>query len=291
MTKTRTILAFALAGCLTFAVSRCCAEEAINAAGQGVALSEEERSLIQGKIVHDCSEKVFWVPSKQRPLQCAGRNVQAFGFFRSDIKVTDPVALEQPFNVLIVIPELRNGYRFVRPRQGAIVLDGVLGWLTTDKNQAQEPTVEQYWNRVRQSFPEFFSNAAVEKWEFSAKFPEPQQVDFGPMDDWKKRELDRIQVAVAENINNYPLWPQETRAHDRKDVTLLVGDFSRWSGYVYVIVPEMNALLTVPFGLSPVGSDYPVEADSAKRTRLNQASPDLVQRIQKHSFERRIAIH
>ena len=230
--------------------------------------------------------KVFWVPSRQRALQCAGRNVQAFGFFRSDITVADPVALEQPFNVLIVIPELRNGYRFVRPRQGAVVLDGYLGRLTTDKNQgSQEPTVEQYWNRVRQSFPEFFSTAAVQKWEFLVNFPDPQQVDFGPMDEWKRRELDNIQTAVAEIIDSYPI------PDDHQEVTLQIGEFTKWSGYVDVVVPELNAMFTIPFGLSPLGSEYPVNADSAKRVRLNEVAQDLVQRIQKHSIERRIPIH
>jgi hypothetical protein len=249
----------------------------------GESLNGEERGLIQQKIVHECSERQFWVPSRRLPLQCAGKKVQAFGFFRTNTRIAAPAALDQPFNILIVIPELRNGYKFARTEPGQLVLDGYLGWLTSDKSQAPgEPTVEQYWNRVRQGFPEFFSDASVEKWEFTAQFPEPQQVDFGPLDGWKKQELDKIQTAVIQNIS--------ASLNGRHKVTLIIGEFSRWSGFVYVVVPELNTLLTVPFALSPIGSEYPVEADSAKRTRLDNANPDLVQRIRTNGFERKVSV-
>jgi hypothetical protein len=272
----------------------CYSEEAVHS-DQAVLLTEEERTLIQEKIVHECSEKVFWVPSRQRPLQCAGKDVQAFGYFRSDIKVAEPIALDQPFNILVIIPELRKGYKFVRPHQGYIVLDGYLGWLRTTKSEdPHEPSIEQYWQRAHQLYPEYFSGPTVETWKFAANFSDPQHVDFGPLDDWKRREIDRVRSAVAENIDIETLPPNlkpGPGTRGSRELTLVIGEFTKWSGYVYVIVPELNALLTVPFGLSPLGSEYPVEADSAKWVPLNEASPDLIQRIQKHSFERRIAIH
>ena len=284
------VLAFAVLMFSACGVPSCFSEEV----NRSVSLTEEERTLIQEKIVHECSEKVFWVPSRQGPLKCAGKSVGAFGFFRTDAHVAEPVAFDQPFNILIVVPELRTGYKFARMGQGEIVLDGYLGWLASDKSQGPgEPTAEQYWDRVRQRFPEFFSGEAVEKWEFTAQFPELQQIDFGPLDDWKKRELDKIQAAVAENISRYPPRAGEQQpganAH-REKITLLIGEFSRWSGYVYVVVPELNTLLTIPFALSPLGSEYPVEADSAKQTPLDKANPDLVQRIRTHGFERKITI-
>lgn len=277
------VLVVALAGCFASACNKCYAESAGDTS-RGPSLSREERELILGKIVHECTEKLFWVPSRQQPLQCAGKEVQAFGFFRADNHVAEPVAVDQPFNILVVIPELRSGYKFARVGPGGIVPDGYLGWLATDKSQGSaEPTVEQYWIRVRQSFPEFFSgDAAIDKWEFTAQFPELQHVDFGALDDWKKRELDQIQAAVVQTISANP--------DGRKEVSLTIGEFSRWSGYVYVVVPELNTLLTVPFALSPLGSEYPVEADSAKRTRLDNANPDLIQRIREHGFKRKVPI-
>jgi hypothetical protein len=288
------VLAFTLAGSL---VSTCINSYAgtAGAPGRGSLLSSEERESIQEKIVHECAERQFWVSSRGEPNQCAGKKVLAFGFFRADSHVAEPVALDQPFNVLIVIPELRKGYKFARVDRQGIMLDGYLGWLRTDKSQGSgEPTVEQYWDRVRQSFPEFFSGAALEEWQFTADFPKPEEVDFGPLDDWKKRELDKIQAAVADTISSYPPGTEgqqpAANLHSRKDVTVVIGEFSRWSGYVYVVVPELDTLLTIPFALSPLGSEYPVEADSAKRTQLDKASPGLVERIRTHGFQRKITV-
>ena len=270
-----------LAGALASTCIHCYAESADDS-GRERVLSREERESIREKIVHECTERQFWVPSRRLQLQCAGK-VQVFGFFSPDTHVAAPMALDQPFNILVVIPELRNGYKFARAEPGKVVLDGTLGWWTSDKSQTSgEPTVEQYWSRIRQRFPEFFAGASVETWEFAAQFPEPQHVDFGPLDDWKKQELEKIQAAVVQGIS--------ASLNGRHEVTLIIGEFSRWSGYVYVVVPELNTLLTVPFALSPVGSEYPVQADSAKRTRLDNANPDLVQRIRSNGFERKVRV-
>jgi hypothetical protein len=289
----KVILAIAVAGCLVFSVQRCYAAGAVDA-GREASLTEEEQGLIEKKIVNFCVERVFWVPERQKPLKCAGKTLQVYGAFRPDIIVAPPVWYDQAaFNIVVVIPELRDGYKFVRLSQGAIVFDGSLGWLRMRKDQdSQEPTVEQYWDRVRQAFSEYFSSPKAHRWEFSAKFPEAQQVDFGPLDDWKKREVDLVQAAVVDAISGNTVWEKRAgpNARNLREVTLQIGNFSRWSGGVDVIVQELRIMLTLPFEPVPLGSEYPL-SDLGKNYNLETVRQDMVQKIRKRGFERKVAVH